>query len=757
MKNLLVISLLTILHSPLMGQGDIQFSITVVMNSNSAPASGLQITAMETSTLKTVNVRTNTLGKAELKLTGGKEWAVSVGEMKKCMYLLSEPGKIVATNRFFVYNPQDYKRKKLQDESRSNAGFVVIPQTATEDSDFKPGEGFLAVTLQEPRGNVVPNIQVDLVDIRDSVIYRGHTNHKGQAFFVVPNRRNYEMDVSNIKNYSYCDFGDEYISRSLVLGFAPTIVNEKVVNDTIFQEVNETSRPSSERTLMRIFVEGGKKNGVREPVYMRELIHGTVYASNTNDRGYAYFLVPVKQVYIVDLNYQKNVDAINLTHVNDITTGQKTVRYAPDPRLEYPETFIPTPDRLLVQNFNDFLGKQFTRAKDKPFNLEIKSVLKIHKQSREALFMLTLAGSETYGNVRLPLNAALVLDKSGSMFSNQRTEALKRSLLDIGSALRDTDVVSVILFDDFASEVQHSTSKHMAGLQLIAENYVPGGGTNIFAGLQRGAESIRQNFDPNRSNKIFLLTDGYGDNQPKDITDFVEEKFKQGIEFSTIGLGTDYNQALLELIATKGNGTFSYADSAQLLSEVFLKQIKSSLGYSVKDLKIDIFHHEKLVFSNLFGYPVSGKTDRSVSFEIGKVPHDVNHLAFLKFRINSPSKELENSPLVVKVTYFDLLKKQPVSYQQEISMEWTDETQTELLLDQEEKKLYAIAILTQSMKLMAEAYERKDTKQAMEVLKSGREQIEEIFPEAKPKHVKELFEDVARFMELLNRVAINAR
>jgi len=751
MKHLVTLLLVASLHFCAFAQGDIEFSITVVNDLNH-PAPGLDITAMETSSFKTVNGKTNNAGKANLKLVAGKEWAVSVGEMKKCIYLLSDQKRLSVTNKFFVYNPKDYKRKKLQDPNRSNAKFKVIVQTAKADTDFKPGECMLALTLEEPNGKKVPGINVDLVNVKAGLIYQAITDQEGQAFFVVPNKSNYEIDVNNIRNYSYCDFGDEYTSQTMLLGFAPTIVKETVRNDTIFQQANEQSRPSSERTLVKIFVNGGTKSGARERIFLRELSSGKVYFSVTNDFSYAFFLVPFRQVYLIDMDYQKNIDAIDLTRIDDINTVEKTVNYFLDPRLENPDTYIPTPDRLLLKNFNEFLEKQFTPAPNKPFNLQIRSVLRLHKQSREALFMLTLAGSDNYGNVRLPLNAAFVLDKSGSMFDDNRAEALKRSLLDIGTVLTDADVVSVVLFDDFAWEVQQTTSKHMIGLRKIAENYHPGGSTNILAGLQRGAESIQRNFDKNKSNKIFLMTDGYGDNPPMTITDFVEEKSREGIEFSALGLGSDFNQSLLELIARKGNGTFNHADNSLALSNVLLKEVKNSVGYSAKDLKVEIYHDEKLKFSTLYGYPVNNQTENSVTFEIGKVPHKVNQLAFLKFNLDHPSKELESTPLTVKVSYFDLLKKQPVSFEQQIKLEWTDETQMELLLDQEEKRLYAIAILNQSMKLMAEAYERLDKKAAREALRQGKQQIEEIFPDSKPKQVKELFEQLTEYLQILNHV-----
>jgi hypothetical protein len=747
--------LLIILNVSLLAQGNVQFSLAVINNQNQ-PLGGLTVVAVETTTLKTQTTKTSPQGRATLKLEEGKEWAISIGLIKKAIHVVSIQGHMTAVNKMYVYDLKEYNRKLLQDQNRTTEKFKVISRVVDPKPNIKPGECFLGLALRHPDGRMLPDVNVAIVNVRDSIVYKSKTDVKGFAYFILSNKTNYEIDIDEIRNFGYCDFGDEYKAQRLVLEFAPTVVKEKVVNDTTYQEVTAQSQPSSARAFIALAVHGGKKNGVRERVYMRQIPSGKVYAAITNDEGYAYFLIPNKYIYMVDFKYQRDVDAINLLYSSDMTSGRMTVRYTPDPRLEYPETFIPTTQNLLIKNFNDFLGKQFARPKNKPFNLDLKSVRRIHRQSQEALFMLKLSGAEL-GNVRLPLNTALVLDKSGSMYSDDRSEALRRSLLAIGVALADTDIVSVVLFDDGAYEVQQSTTNHLEGFRTIADNYSPSGGTNIYAGLKLGEASIMRSFDKDKSNKIILLTDGYDSTPPKEITDYVEAKYKEGIEFSTIGLGTDYNQSLLELIAMKGNGSFNFVDSAMALSDAFLKEVKGSFGYSASDLKIEIFHNEKLIFSNLYGYPVSGQTKQSVSFEIGKVPYGTNRLAFLKFKLNNASPELQAAPLKMKVTYYDLAKKQAITYQEEVKLEWTTETSTELMFDQEERKLYAIAILNQSMKMMAEAYEGNDPKGAKAALQEGIRQLEEIFPDARPKDVQLLFEEVKRYVGLFVQMEKNEK
>src|SRR5688572_17806987 len=89
-----------------------------VVNLNNKPAAGLAVNAIETTTLNQVNGKTNAEGRCMLQLNNGKEWAISVGEIKKCMHVVGIPGRQVNTTRFFVYDPKDHKRKLQQDHSR---------------------------------------------------------------------------------------------------------------------------------------------------------------------------------------------------------------------------------------------------------------------------------------------------------------------------------------------------------------------------------------------------------------------------------------------------------------------------------------------------------------------------------------------------------------------------------------------------------------------------------------------------------------
>ena len=89
--------------------------------------------------------------------------------------------------------------------------------------------------------------------------------------------------------------------------------------------------------------------------------------------------------------------------------------------------------------------------------------------------------------------------------------------------------------------------------------------------------------------------------------------------------------------------------------------------------------------------------------------------------------------------------EQNVSYEEDVQLEWTDETDTSLLLDQHEQLLYSIAIMNQTLKVMAEHHQAKNDKEAKAVLKQGINQVKDIFPDVKPSEVKALFEDMEKY------------
>lgn len=734
-----------------MAQGTLKYNLQVTDKNHTALA-GMTVTATETTTLATTKSTTDKNGFAYFELSNGNQWNISIGQIPNASVAAHWSDANTTMNDVYAYDYAGYLRQKTQDPNRSNDGYKVVNEIVLENEAPAAGKSLLVLLLYGYGGQPLHNIRVEAVDTKGKICYQSKTNRQGKVCFMLPNNTNYDIDVENCKNFYYADFGDKSTRHNVSLAYFPTTVTETVKGDTVFQTLDASAAPSTERALITVTVNGGDKGGVNELTSLRSISNNKVYFAKTNASRKAIFLVPAGQVYMVDFEFERNVDAVTAINPRGLTQGRVGVTYRPDPRLQFPERYIPTPATLVLKQYESFLTNTYPRAKDKPFELQISPITKVNKNAREALFKLTLTGSDTYGQgARLPLNIALVLDKSGSMYCDGRMEALKKSLEEIKNLLLPQDEVSIVLFDDDAVAVPQPIDAKST-VQTVIDNYTPGGGTDIFKGLQLGVKGVRSQFNNKKENKVILLTDGYDINPPQDVTDYVEKQYQEGIEFSAIGMGEYYNQALLELIARKGNGSLEHVTNSTTLPGCFTKQFGR---YTAKDIKVEIYHDEKLIFSNLFGFLVKSAANKKVTFDIRSVGAGTNHLAFLKFKLEEASAAVEAKPLTVKISYFDVLQNKEVNIEQKVQLQWTDETNTEWLISQEEKKLYAIAIMNQSLKVMAEAHAINDSKTAKAAVESGIKQMREIYPSQEPSEVRAIFEEMNQYIENFVRMEAN--
>ncbi|MFS0574416.1 VWA domain-containing protein [Sporosarcina sp. 179-K 3D1 HS] len=161
---------------------------------------------------------------------------------------------------------------------------------------------------------------------------------------------------------------------------------------------------------------------------------------------------------------------------------------------------------------------------------------------------------ELKGKEQIPsLGLVIVMDRSGSMSGGKiilAREAAARSV----ELLRDDDTFGFIAFDDQVWEVipiGPVGNKDEAIEKILS---VPAnGGTNIFPGLLKAYEDLAGSTLQRKH--IILLTDGQSP-MPPDYEEVIEEGRNQQITLSTVAIGADADQTLLEELAEGGGGRF---------------------------------------------------------------------------------------------------------------------------------------------------------------------------------------------------------
>ncbi len=202
------------------------------------------------------------------------------------------------------------------------------------------------------------------------------------------------------------------------------------------------------------------------------------------------------------------------------------------------------------------------------------ATIKATPNEQACYVMLEISPSKDLPTSRLPLNLCLVLDKSTSM-QGIRLQQVKEATRQIIDFLEPEDTLSLVVFSDKAEVLlpgQKNVDKALA--KSVASTIQPSGGTEMLQGLLAGLQEIQTNRSEMSVNHIILLTDGrtYGDD---------EECIKQAewaglnqISLSTMGIGADWNEDLLEKMADVSGGTSTYIDTPRRIVESFKATVR---------------------------------------------------------------------------------------------------------------------------------------------------------------------------------------
>lgn len=173
----------------------------------------------------------------------------------------------------------------------------------------------------------------------------------------------------------------------------------------------------------------------------------------------------------------------------------------------------------------------------------------------------------------VPLDAAFVLDSSGSMSGNDPRGYRRTAAKSFVDALIEGDRVAVVDFDSRAS-VYYALGTDFAAAKAAIDRINASGGTNIGAGVSQGLSQLLGASDRDqRAQVLILLTDGQGSYS----SSYTDLAVANEIQIYTVGLGTGVNASLLSTIATATGGQYFAVQDAADLPNVF-SRILDDLG-----------------------------------------------------------------------------------------------------------------------------------------------------------------------------------
>lgn len=271
------------------------------------------------------------------------------------------------------------------------------------------------------------------------------------------------------------------------------------------------------------------------------------------------------------------------------------------------------------------------------------------------LSLKSLAGSKR--DRRTPINAAIVIDRSGSM-QGARIAAAKEGARVALERLSSDDVIALVAYNhniDVLSRAAHLRGTRQR-LNRAIDRLSAGGTTALYDGVNEGGRQLEEFLSDDAVNRVILLSDGLanvGPSSPHALARLGRKLAARGISVSTIGLGLDYNEDLMERLAAASDGNHVFVERPSDLAEIFDREFGDALSVSARDITITI--ECKLGFKPIRILGRDGEIDGDrISLKLNQLQADNER--YVVVELKAPEGRSEGSADIadVRVDYVDL-------------------------------------------------------------------------------------------------------
>ena len=203
--------------------------------------------------------------------------------------------------------------------------------------------------------------------------------------------------------------------------------------------------------------------------------------------------------------------------------------------------------------------------------------------------MLPVTVKVTNGSQRPRVALLLIIDHSGSMTSSPKNgvskldmarEAAKQAL----TVLADGDQIGVLVFNDKQTwlvpmtVIQGQATRDR--INASVDELTADSGTEVYPALQVGIDAIRSVDVDIRH--IVLLSDGKSNSGTREsYQSLIDAAARDHVTVSTLALGDDADQQLLQFIAAQGGGRYYYTQTPEQIPQYTLQEAISAGSQSV--------------------------------------------------------------------------------------------------------------------------------------------------------------------------------
>lgn len=257
---------------------------------------------------------------------------------------------------------------------------------------------------------------------------------------------------------------------------------------------------------------------------------------------------------------------------------------------------------------------------------------------------------------REPLDAAFVLDRSGSMAGSKI--ALARQAIDAAIAsLTHGDRFAIVAYDDRVDVVWPSSpaaSSSRSGAARALSMVEARGSTNLFEGWMTGCAQVAANQDGHPGmHRVLLMSDGLANQGVTDREELVRhagELWRRGVATWTFGFGADFDEELMERLAIAGGGQSYYVESPLQIRDFITSAVGEALDVVARDVELRIEAPDGVIVEPLSLFRSHRSSGGSTVVEVGDLVSEQTLRLVLK--VNFPYGT-EGRDVVLRLTVSD--------------------------------------------------------------------------------------------------------
>jgi len=213
----------------------------------------------------------------------------------------------------------------------------------------------------------------------------------------------------------------------------------------------------------------------------------------------------------------------------------------------------------------------------------------------------------------------VVLDRSGSM-QGPKLEYARQSLLSLIAGLTELDRFALFSYSDAVQkhcDLLAATDLNRRLMQSAVNGIFSSGATNLGEGLRAGIDLITAYGRPGHPGRVILISDGLanrGVTDPAALGQMAAIAAGREFSVSTVGVGADFNEFLMSMIADRGAGSYYYLDNPSAFAEMFQKEFRSAKSAAATGVVVSLALPAGVRMLDASGYPVSHEGDWAVFY-----------------------------------------------------------------------------------------------------------------------------------------------